>query len=62
MSDPRGIDPRMLDKPKRKQHRRAISVSRAAYDRLKAYCEAHDYSMSSVVQGLVNEAMDKAKQ
>jgi len=52
----------MLDKPKRKQHRRAISVSRAAYDRLKAYCEAHDYSMSSVVQGLVNEAMDKAKQ
>ena len=34
----------------RKQTRRSISISGATYDLLKAYCQKHDRSMSSIVE------------
>lgn len=34
-----------------------ISISRSAYDRLKAYAEAHNLSMASVVEQAVAPAL-----
>ena len=43
---------------KRKQHRRAVSVSSASYDRLKVWCAANGRSMSGVVEDLVKTKID----
>lgn len=37
-------------KPKRKTTRRSISVCKTTYDKLKAYCEANNLSMSGFVE------------
>jgi hypothetical protein len=39
----------------KKQTRRSISVSRSTYERLKAYCEASNISMSQLVETRVND-------
>ena len=39
----------------KKQTRRSISVSRATYERLKAFCEANNTSMSQVVEKRVED-------
>jgi len=38
----------------KKQTRRSISVSRSTYERLKAFCEANNISMSQLVETQVN--------
>lgn len=47
----------LSSKPKRKQHRRSISVSRITYDRLRAYCDANNISMSAFVEARVEEGL-----
>ena len=39
----------------KKQTRRSISVSRTTYERLKAFCEANNISMSQFVETRVGE-------
>jgi hypothetical protein len=39
----------------KKQTRRSISVSRSTYERLKAFCEANNVSMSQLVETRVND-------
>ena len=39
----------------KKQTRRSISVSRMTYERLKAFCEANNISMSQLVENRVND-------
>src|SRR5687767_13398117 len=39
----------------KKQTRRSISVSRSTYERLKAFCEAHNISMSQFVETRVGD-------
>ena len=39
----------------KKQTRRSISVSRTTYERLKAFCEANNISMSQFVETRVND-------
>lgn len=39
----------------KKQTRRSISVSRVTYERLKAFCEANNVSMSQLVETRVND-------
>jgi len=39
----------------KKQTRRSISVSRATYERLKAFCETNNISMSQLVETRVND-------
>ncbi len=39
----------------KKQTRRSISVSRNTYERLKAYCETNDISMSQFVERRVGD-------
>lgn len=41
----------------KKQTRRSISVSRATYDRLKAFCETHGISMSQFVENRVGDVL-----
>ena len=43
------LSARSLDMAKQ-QTRRSVSVSRPTYERLKAYCEVNDVSMSEVVE------------
>ncbi len=44
----------------KKQTRRSISVSRATYERLKAYCETHGISMSQFVETRVGDFLGRA--
>jgi hypothetical protein len=44
-----------------KQTRQAVSVSREIYERLKVYAEVEGCSMSSIVEALVNEAINRAE-
>ncbi len=39
----------------KKQTRRSISVSRMTYERLKAFCETNNISMSQLVENRVND-------
>lgn len=39
----------------KKQTRRSISVSRTTYERLKAFCESNNISMSQLVETRVND-------
>lgn len=39
----------------KKQTRRSISVSRTTYERLKAFCETNNISMSQLVENRVND-------
>jgi hypothetical protein len=41
----------------KKQTRRSISVSRATYDRLKAFCETNGISMSQFVENRVGDVL-----
>lgn len=41
----------------KKQTRRSISVSRATYERLKAFCETQGISMSQVVENRIGEML-----
>ncbi|GAB4558972.1 MAG: hypothetical protein Tsb0020_04360 [Haliangiales bacterium] len=43
----------------KKQTRRSISVSRATYERLKAYCETHGTSMSQFVESRVGDFLGR---
>ena len=44
----------------KKQTRRSISVSRATYERLKAFCETQGISMSQIVENEVNDMLTSA--
>ena len=44
----------------KKQTRRSISVSRATYERLKAFCEANNISMSQFVETRVGDFLGSA--
>ena len=44
----------------KKQTRRSISVSRTAYERLKAFCETSGISMSQFVESGIHEKLDDA--
>ena len=44
----------------KKQTRRSISVSRTTYERLKAFCEANNVSMSQLVETRVNDFLGNA--
>lgn len=44
--------------PKRKQFRRSVTLRTSTYERIKAYCESHDYSMSSVVEHVIALAIE----
>lgn len=46
----------------KKQTRRSISVSRATYERLKAYCETNDISMSQFVERRVGAFLGRYQQ
>ncbi len=43
----------------KKQTRRSISVSRATYDRLKAFCESSGISMSQFVENRVGDVLSQ---
>lgn len=45
----------------KKQTRRSISVSRATYERLKAYCETHGISMSQFVETRVGDFLGRVE-
>lgn len=42
----------------RKQHRRTVSVTKSTYDKIRAYCELYDVSMSSFVEARVLDHLD----
>jgi hypothetical protein len=44
----------------KKQTRRSISVSRNAYERLKAFCETSGVSMSQFVESGIHEKLDES--
>jgi hypothetical protein len=44
----------------KKQTRRSISVSRTTYERLKAFCETNNISMSQLVETRVNDFLGDA--
>jgi len=46
----------------KKQTRRSISVSRTTYERLKAFCEANNISMSQLVETRVNDFLGEPTQ
>lgn len=43
----------------KKQTRRSISVSKDTYERLKAYCETNDLSMSQFVEQRVGDFLGR---
>jgi hypothetical protein len=45
----------------KKQTRRSISVSRTTYERLKAFCETNNISMSQLVENRVNDFLGGAR-
>jgi hypothetical protein len=45
----------------KKQTRRSISVSRATYERLKAFCEANNISMSQFVETRVGDFLGEGQ-
>lgn len=44
----------------KKQTRRSISVSRSAYEKLKAFCEVNGISMSQVVEARIGDLLGDA--
>ena len=46
----------------KKQTRRSISVSRTTYERLKAFCEANNISMSQFVETRVGDFLGEGQQ
>ncbi len=46
----------------KKQTRRSISVSRMTYERLKAFCEANNISMSQLVETRVNDFLGEGSE
>jgi hypothetical protein len=46
----------------KKQTRRSISVSRTTYERLKAFCEANNVSMSQFVESRVGDFLNVSEQ
>src|SRR5580765_4328322 len=46
----------------KKQTRRSISVSRVTYERLKAFCEANNISMSQFVESRVGDFLNEPGQ
>src|SRR6266700_254538 len=45
----------------KKQTRRSISVSRTTYERLKAFCEANNVSMSQFVESRVGDFLSNGE-
>jgi len=45
----------------KKQTRRSISVSRSTYERLKAYCETNQISMSQFIEERVGDFLGRAR-
>ncbi len=46
----------------KKQTRRSISVSRMTYERLKAFCESNNISMSQLVETRVNDFLGEGSE
>ncbi len=42
-------------------NQKQVSVRGTTYDKLRAYCRKHGENMRSVVDGLVNQALDAAE-
>jgi len=45
----------------KKQTRKSISITKGAYEKLKAYSVSTNKSMSGVVENLVNHELDKLR-
>ena len=45
----------------KKQSRRSVSLSRTTYERLKAYCETNDLSMSEFVESRIGTFLGRDK-
>jgi hypothetical protein len=43
----------------KKQSRRSVSLSKTTYERLKAYCELNDLSMSQFVEGRIGDYLGR---
>jgi hypothetical protein len=43
----------------KKQSRRSVSLSRSTYERLKAYCETNNLSMSAFVEGRIGDFLGR---
>ena len=45
----------------KKQTRRSVSLSRATYERLKAFCDLNDVSMSEFVETRIGDFLGRPK-
>jgi hypothetical protein len=45
----------------KKQTRRSVSLSRVTYERLKAFCEVNDVSMSEFVETRIGDFLGRPK-
>ncbi len=45
----------------KKQTRRSVSLSRATYERLKAFCELNDVSMSEFVETRIGDFLGRPR-
>jgi hypothetical protein len=45
----------------KKQTRRSVSLSRATYERLKAFCEVNDVSMSEFVETRIGDFLGRPR-
>ena len=45
----------------KKQTRRSVSLSRATYERLKAFCDVNDVSMSEFVETRIGDYLGRPK-
>lgn len=43
----------------KKQSRRSVSISKSTYERLKAYCETNELSMSQFVEGRIGDFLGR---
>lgn len=47
--------------PAKRGVRKSVSVNRRLYERFKAKCEAGGFAMSAVVEGMINQFLEKEK-
>jgi hypothetical protein len=45
----------------KKQTRRSVSLSRGTYERLRAYCETNDLSMSEFVENRIGDFLGRSR-
>jgi hypothetical protein len=45
----------------KKQSRRSVSISKATYERLRAYCETNDVAMSAFVESRIGDFLGRPR-